>query len=133
MKIICFALLFAPLIWELQNDKDGESKDSKGKDVLIRIGIALTVAVIGWLLVGKPVIDGFILSLSIHFFLFDYILNFLLIAGGVVEPRHGINWWSYIGNTAVMDRWKFWRDWGPWGRFWIRAAVLALAIYIYIK
>lgn len=132
MTLTSILLLFLPLIWEVFNDSDGEAKHRKVFSVIIRVIIAAAVSVIGWVLINKPIIDGFILSLSIHFFLFDYIIHWILIAGGIVEPRHGQNWWSYVGNTAVTDRLKFWREWNPWIRFGIRLGVLIAAVLIYI-
>lgn len=132
MTLTSILLLFLPLIWEVFNDSDGEAKHRKVFSVIIRVIIAAAVSVIGWVLINKPIIDGFILSLSIHFFLFDYIIHWILIAGGIVEPRNGETWWSYIGSTAVTDRLRVWSNWGAWTRFWIRLGVLIAAISIYI-
>lgn len=131
LLILSIAILCYPLTWEILNDSEGEKRNQKALDVLIRCGLALIAAVIGWLLINKPIIDGFILSLAIHWLLFDYMINAILITRGIIQPRNGETWFSYMGSTAVTDRLKFWRNCSPWFRLGIKVVVLIIAILIY--
>jgi hypothetical protein len=45
MTIPSFLLLFAPLIYHLVNDKDGELPDEKSTDIMIVIAIACVAAI----------------------------------------------------------------------------------------
>jgi hypothetical protein len=131
--ILAILLLFASTAWELYNDRDGEALSDKGLDVLLRVCFALAAAIIGYMLVDKPIIDGFILAMAIHFFAFDYLINYILWKRGVIE-RHidkpqVLHYFEYLGNSWFDSLWK---HWNPWLRFFVRLAFLVVSVVIYI-
>lgn len=133
MKLaICLLALTSPYWWEIWKERKGEAANAKTKSVIVRVGIAIVAAIIGFVLIGKAVFDGVFLSLSFHWLAFDYSIAYLLIAGGIVEPRNAENWFTYLGSTSATDKLRFWRNMNPWLRFAIRVVVLATAIIIYI-
>lgn len=127
LSILCILSLFAPLVWELFNDMGGDTKKSKRQDVFIRLLIALGAAVVGWYLIDKPIIDGFILSLAIHFLIFDYAINYILKKRGVIETKE--SWFSYLGKSYTDD---VLRQFTPMQRLFLKIGVLGVAITIYV-
>src|SRR5688572_27572531 len=127
---ILFLALAAPLIWELWNDRKGEPKSDKREDVQTRIWLAF----MGTLVIGLYlryierekldymtfILSGSALSLSIHFLLFDYLINIIL-----KKP----DWFSYLGKTSAVDQWQPWVKIGPWGRLAVRVSVLSLSAF----
>lgn len=79
--IISITALFAPLIWELINDRYGD--EDKKLDVLIRVILGLAAALVNFILIGKPILDSFLLSMAIFFMLFDYLINIILYKNDV--------------------------------------------------
>lgn len=127
--------LFIPTIWELINDRNGD-KD-KTRDVFVRVILMVAVGVVNFFWVtGKAVFDSVILSFGINFMVFDYAISWWLIWRKTkgkpgIEPPRGVtvHWFSYLSGSPFD---KLWKDWNPWVRFSIRAAVLVAAIVIYI-
>lgn len=125
--IFSILLLIVPLAWELYNDKDGEQLSDKGLDVLLRVCFALAAAIIGYMLVDKPIIDGFILAMAIHFFAFDYAIVWLLKKRGVIEGD--VNLFEHLGKSYTDD---VLRQFTPLWRFVIKFAFLVGTVVIYI-
>ena len=126
MKLIAFLLLLSPLTWEIWNDKDGETAKEKKLDVFIRVLMALIVAIVGFFIANKPIVDGFNLSLAIHFFFFDYAITYILQKRGVIESKQ--HWFEYLGKAYTAD---VLRQFDPWTRFIIKAGILVGALIIY--
>jgi len=128
MKEFWGLLLLAPLVWELIDDHNGDTKHTL--DVYVRIIIAFAAAVAIWILTNHTAWSAFILALAIHFFFFDYLENILLIRNHVIMP--GAHWFTYLGKSSKQDKIQFWRKIGPYGRLAVRAVVLITAIYFYV-
>lgn len=119
--ILCF-----PLFWELEDDKKGDS--NKAMDVVVRTIIAAISALMVYLLglfglmEQHGALQAFVLSLSIHFLIFDYAIAALL--------GHK-DWFSYLGKKGVIDNLKGWKGMKPALRFTIRMIVFAIALVFY--
>ncbi len=129
MIAITISILFVPLIWELINDRNGDS--NKKQDVFIRLLLALTASVVGFYLISKPIPYGLFLSLAIHFFAFDYLIVMILKKRGVIETKE--SWFEYLGKTSAVDTFKPWVKIGAKGRLSVRLGVLIAAIIVYIS
>lgn len=131
LQVIRHLLLPAPLIWETVNDWNGDL--NKQQDVFIRVGIALVDAVGSWLIWDTNPFTHALLSLSIHFLLFDYVIGMRLI-GRTIEPRRGerLHWFTYMGKSGVWDNLDLWQRVGPWGRFIIKIVTFGLSLFLYV-
>jgi hypothetical protein len=112
-------ILLIPVTWEVIDDRKGDS--NKGFDVFMRVSLGILCATSRWF--PNPY-TAFILSMALHFFLFDYAIN--LVLGR--QP-----WFSYLGKTGVVDMLPFWRNLHPIVRFVIRLLVLLLAYWAYVN
>lgn len=125
MNLIAFLLLFCPLIWELFNDMGGETQKEKKLDVFIRVLMALIAAIVGFFIANKPIVDGFILSLAIHFFAFDYLIV-MILNRRVYEKK--VNWFTHLGKSYTDD---VLRQFAPWTRFIIKLGILSGSVILY--
>ena len=120
-EIICFLILFAPLVWELIDDKEGDR--NKKIDVLWRVLIGAAASSFVWLFSRHSLAETAFMCFAIFFLIFDYGINIVL-----KRP----NPFAYLSpNTGTIDRIKWWVSIGPWWRFAIRFAVFAVALIIY--
>jgi len=129
--IIAILCLLVPTGWEVFNDRKGDF--NKIQDIFVRYGLGILAGVINFFwLTGKPVFDSLLLSMGIHFAIFDYAIAYILIKRGVIEPPRGVkyHWFDYLSTKNPFD--NHWKFWNKWTRFSIRVAVLAVAIVIYI-
>jgi hypothetical protein len=118
--------LFAPLVWESFDDSKGDH--NKAQDVFLRCMIGLVAALVNFFLIGKPILDSFILSMAIHFMFFDYLINIILYKNDVIDYA---NWFSHTGKKGVIDNVPFWKNMNPWTKLYVRVGVLIAAIVIY--
>lgn len=125
MILTSIILLTLPLLWHLWNDRNGDAPSDKTMDIFIVSLIAVAAAVIGFFLSDQAIIDGLILAWAIHFFAFDYAINYVLYRRGVIENS---DWFGYLGKSYTDD---VLRQWSPWTRFWIKLVQLIVAIVIY--
>lgn len=125
MILTSIILLTLPLLWHLWNDRNGDAPSDKSMDILIVSVIAVVAAVIGFFLSNQAIVDGSILAWAIHFFAFDYAINYILYRRGVIENS---DWFGYLGKGYTDD---VLRQWSPWTRFWIKLGQLIVAIIIY--
>jgi hypothetical protein len=132
LHIISIILLFAPTVLELFDDTKGDK--NKAADVLLRCLLGVGVALVGFFLIGKPILDSFILSMAIHFMFFDYLITFILLRNGTIEQPRGVkyHWFSYTGKSGVIDNIKFWREMKPTTKLFARVGVLAVAVLIWV-
>jgi hypothetical protein len=131
--------LFLPLVYELIQDRNGESKRDKRQDWGARL-MLVTIGAMGnmWILREHVNYEGWnfmrglysamFLSFAIHLMLFDYLIVIILKKNGVIRPD--AKPFSYLGKTANYP--KLWVKIGPWGRFSIRLLTLITAIIIYL-
>lgn len=136
LEIFAVLLLFAPLIWEVNNDKNGDAHISRGPihlpskkiDVFVRILIALIAGEITSILAGVPLSKAVFLSGAIHFFFFDYIIAYILIKKGIIKGH----WYSYLGSKG-MDNTEFWKNLSPTNKFLAKLIILIIAIITYFN
>jgi len=68
------------------------------------------------------------------FAFFDYLIGYVLIKNGTLEPPRGVtyHWFTYEAKKGVFDNLKTWRKIGPWGRFLVKSLVLIGATILFI-
>lgn len=125
MILTSIILLTFPLLWHLWNDRNGDAPSDKTMDILIVSLIAVAAAVIGFFLSDQAIIDGLILAWAIHFFAFDYAINYILYRRGVIENS---DWFGYLGKSYTDD---VLRQWSPWTRFFIKTGFLTASTVMY--
>lgn len=116
-------LLWVPLFWELNDDKEGEALNRKKRDVFIRVGIALITAAFDYLFLSNNYLRAsacFVLSMAIHFFFFDYLMN---IIRGVKD------WFSHLGKNPFD---QLFVKVNPVVRLYIRLDILIAAYDFFI-
>lgn len=140
-NIVGLCLLATPLIWEIHNDRDGDAHLSRGLlrpykilskrlDVVTRITIAVLVSMINYYAAGASFWASLILSGSLHFLLFDYIIAYILIENKVVSSVN-THWFTYLGSKSVVDNWSFWKDQDPVSRLILRVLVFVTSLVVY--
>lgn len=128
---ILFLAMALPTVWELWNDRRGDL--NKFEDGIWRVTIAAVASII-----VKHSALGFLaafnLSMAIHFMFFDYIIAYILIKNGTLEPPRGVkyHWFSYTAKSGVIDNLKFWRNMNPWLKLGIRVAYFIISITLFI-
>ena len=70
------------------------------------------------------------LSIAIHFAFFDYIIAYILIKNGTIEPPKGVeyHWFTYTGKSGVVDNIRLWREMDPWTKLMARLSLLTVAM-----
>lgn len=131
LQILSFILLSVPTAWEIWNDRKGDL--NKSEDVFFRVLIIAVVSTVNVLLFDVPYFASLLLSLAIHFAFFDYIIAYILIKNGTIEPSRGIklHWFTYVAKSGVVDNLKFWRNMRCGWRFAIRLTFLAVSLLIF--
>lgn len=125
MNLIAFLLLFAPLVYHLWNDRNGEAPEDKVIDILIVVIIACAAALLGYKMVAKPIIDGLLLAAGIHFMAFDYLIVAILNRR-VYEKK--VNWFYHLGKSYTDD---VLRQWSLKIRFFIKLGILSGCLIVY--
>ena len=120
------------LIWEVWNDAAGDT--DKKRDVYLRAILLVLEGVTLFAIFGWPIPLAWILSTSIHFLLFDYIIAYVLIKNGTLEPPRGVtyHWFTYTAKSGVVDNLKFWKNLNPWLKLLIRVGYFGLALTLII-
>lgn len=126
LSLLSILLLTLPVSYHLYNDRNGEKPDQKAGDIILVSAIALVAAVIGLFISNKPIIDELFLAWGIHFFVFDYAINYILYKRGVIENH---NWFSHLGKSYTDD---ILRQFTPNQRLILKSSVLVVTIIIYI-
>lgn len=135
LEVLCFLIIFYPVIWERNDDKHGETLKEKRGDIPIRFLLMLAVSLVNYLLRDlhfmhltftlKGILKPFIMSAAQFFLTFDY----------VIHSRLGHKGWkafTYLGKTPnTLDTNKLWIRLGPWGRFILKLIVFGLAMIYY--
>lgn len=128
--LIAILLLSSPTAWEIWNDRHGDL--NKVTDVAVRLTLMGVTALICD--VWFSLIASLNLSIAIHFAFFDYIIAYILIKNGTIEPPRGvrIHWFTYVGKSGVVDNFKFWRNMRCGWRFAIRLTYLTVSLLIFL-
>lgn len=134
--MISILLLSLPLIWELWNDRNGDSHISRGfiklpskkVDVIVRVILAFLVSLINYILYDKEIIKSISLSGAIHFLCFDYLIAYILIKRKIIKGK----WWSYMGSKG-MDNIKLWKNIKPQYKFLIRLTIFVTILIFYLN
>jgi hypothetical protein len=137
LEVICFLILFYPVIWERHNDRNGETRSEKGKDVFIRGLLMVGTSIVNYLLRDLQLLDlhslvqllrgivkPFVMSFSQFFLAFDHLINWRL-------GHRGYAAFTYLGKTSALDTNKLWIGLGPWGRFIFKLIVFMSAMIYY--
>lgn len=119
-------------LFELYGDRHGDF--NKQGDLIWRVVLILAEAgLLAWLL-HKPFVDSILLSSAIFFLVFDYLIAYVLIKNGTLEPPRGITyyWFDYIAKVGPFDNFKYWKALKPRTKLFVRVVVLIGAVIIYI-
>lgn len=119
-------------LWETFNDRHGDL--NKAFDVFIRVLLFTAEGVALHFIFHKPLQDCIILSASVFFLTFDYLIAYVLIRNKVVEPRRGTTytWFVYTAKKGAVDNIHFWKRMNPWVKLGVRVVVFIAAILIFI-
>lgn len=136
LDIIGIFILSIPLLWEINNDKNGDAHISRGflswtskkVDVLARLALAFAGGAINTILNDINIYKSVFISGAIHFFFFDYIIAYILIKKGIIIGH----WFSYTGSKG-MDNTKLWKDLSPTRKFILKLIILIIAIIVYFN
>lgn len=121
--------MIATLI-ELFNDKDGDF--NKGADMFVRLFFFAFEAWMIHFIFDKPVWAAFMLSTAIFFLTFDYLISYILIKNGTLEPPRGVtyHWFTYQAKAGVIDNIGLWRNMNPWVKLCIRVGYFTMALIL---
>ena len=122
METIAALICAIPTIWEIWNDRNGETAKDKIRDVLITsILYAIIMIALWWVNETHP-LKSLALMLGIRVAFFDYAIQYVLIKRGVI---HG-HWFTYSGKTSWFDR-KVSKV-NSWLRLAVRVILFAAAV-----
>ena len=129
IHLVIVIVLSLPLLWELNNDRNGEWRKDKARDVAVRCFLFLACSSI-WLFQFHWLVclSMLFLSSAIHFFLFDYLVVLVLRKRKVIDPD--ANWFSYMGEESLTDNISWWRS-DPWLRLSIKILYLLSNLCLY--
>lgn len=132
-------LIFGVVIWELFDDRKGDL--NKKEDVFYRGALMLLAACLNTLLNGIGncedwrralffLVLSFNLSVSSFFLLFDYLITYILIKGGVIElgKNSPVTWFNY----RMGGGFEFWKKASPMARLFIRVGYFVISLVIYL-
>lgn len=119
-------------IWEVINDRHGDS--NKQYDIIARLILIWIEAALLHFIFHKPLVDSLLLSTAFFFSFFDYLIAYILIKNGTLEPPRGITyyWFDYIAKVGPFDNFKYWKELKPRTKLFVRVVVLIGAIIIYV-
>lgn len=131
--MIASLILCVPTIWEVFNDRKGDF--NKSFDVLFRI---VTMLLASWTVsenFGFNFFASLNLSLAIFFLFFDYVIAYVLIRNGTLEPPKGVkyHWFTYQAKSGVIDNLKFWKSLKPAIKLGIRIAYFTGALWVFLR
>jgi len=115
-------LTLLPLIWELIDDRHGESIKDKQMDIYRRIALAIIGAALDAWILNVNFFAAVLFSFAEFFLIFDYAIAYIL---------HHKDVFSYIGKTGKWANFHVWNWIGPWGRFAIRLVIFVAALIWY--
>lgn len=127
MEAIAALICVGPTVWEIINDRKGETKKDKVKDLLIAVILYAGVALLNWKLIHIHPLKSIALMLAFRMLAFDYIIQWILIRRGIISG----SWFSYTGKTARWDRWI--AKVHPWVRMVIRLVLFLSSTIWFFK
>lgn len=118
-------------IWEVWNDRYGDS--NKSTDIWARTFLLWIEAVLLHLLTDTNIFICFNFSISVFFLTFDYVINYVLIKNGTIEPPRGVkyHWLTHVGKSGVIDNLTFWKEMNPYVKLGIRLAYFLISVTLY--
>lgn len=126
LTILSILLLCGPLVFELVDDRQGDT--DKTMDVALRIAIGLLASFVAWFTDGRNFLAAFNLSMAIHWMFFDYAIN-IILNKTVYEKK--VNWFTHVGKSGVIDNLKFWKEMNPYVKLGIRVAYFLISVTLY--
>lgn len=125
-EALAIVLCLLPTIWEVWNDRNGETKKDKIRDVIVSVVLYAVVALVNWKTFDVHPLKSLALTFGFRILVFDYAVQWLLIRHGVI---HG-HWFYYRGKTAKWDRVIKYLN--PWVVLVCRVALFALALWLFL-
>lgn len=132
LSLLSFLALCLPTALELWNDREGDF--NKGADVFVRMFFMAFVGFAVHFAFGMNGLASFNLSAAIFFLTFDYIISYILIRNGTLEPPRGVkyHWWTYEAKAGLVDNIPFWRNMNPWVKLTIRVVYFGISLYLFL-
>lgn len=125
MEKIAEALIcFAPTVWEIYNDRNGETANDKVRDGIITAIFYTTITLALWWVYETHPLKLLALMLGIRVMFFDYFIQYILTKRGVIRGH----WFFYKGHTAKFDRVIKYLN--PWIVLVCRVILFAAAVWL---
>lgn len=121
-KALAVIFCFLPTIYEIIDDRNGETKKDKVRDFFIAAILYAVIALVNWWMFETLPLRSLALTFAIRLAFFDYVIAYVLIRRGVIVGK----WWNYRGKTARWDQLISKVDWRL--LMAARAAVLASSL-----
>lgn len=115
---------FLPTIYEIIDDRNGETKKDKVRDFFIAAILYAVIALVNWWMFETLPLRSLALTFAIRLAFFDYVIAYVLIRRGVIVGKC----WNYRGKTARFDRLIARIDW----RVLMAARVIAFASALWL-
>lgn len=117
--------LILPTFWEVYDDRHGENKKGKVKDLVIVAVLYVVIALAFWWLSETHPLKSLALMLGIRILIFDYLVQYVLIKNGVISGH----WFFVKGKTAKWDR--VISHLNPWIVLGLRVLFFAGTLFVY--
>lgn len=119
--------LILPTLWEVYDDRHGENKKGKVKDLVTVAVLYVVIALAFWWLFETHPLKSLALMLGIRILIFDYLVQYVLIKNGVISGH----WFFYQGKTAKWDRVLKYLN--PWIVLGLRVLFFAGTLFVYYR
>jgi hypothetical protein len=126
--LLLFFCLCVSVPWEVHDDRKGDDH-SKRMDLVWRSVLWSLGAWLNWYFLDKNIGASVYLAWAIHFLTFDYYVAAKLYANKVINSKG--DWFSYLGKSSELDKFRIWRNATPAQRFAMRVAFLVPALIWY--
>jgi hypothetical protein len=126
--MIWIFITLLPTLFEVWQDRNGETSKDKVKDALWLVVGSLTIAWVSHYF-GQNMMAVLMLIVVWRIAVFDYLVTYVLYKRRVIESPEAKKWWSYTGKTSKIDQLLSKIDW-RW-RLGVRIVFLILSVYVY--
>lgn len=126
--MIWILITLLPTLFEIWQDRNGETAKDKYKDGFYLIVVAIGIGGASHFF-GQNMVSVLLLILAWRILIFDYTITVLLYSRGVIESPDAAKWWNYTGKTSKWDRLTGRVHWGI--RMALRALIFAGAVVYY--